>query len=451
LNDGLQQEDLKLNEKKQNKMKTSKFWDYLGGMIIVHQPLYNWRFEFEDSLDFEIFKKKLLIPIDEYAENITCPEPCSLKCPREVVEMYDGITYQAVCPEWGNKYFAIEKIDSLYYKLQEHALNKAIAEELNVPFNLMPLRGADDSWRIGEYPLENGESIPVFFTLEYVPVRVLELIIDCNRLTRGGFLLLGMNKHILNQKCEEMLLERGATFIPMNETLDLNREAEFYFLKPIIINETRPEESSEEEPQNIFRKCGDVWEARFQGRVKFMLNSAETGARHLHFMLGRANIATPIIEITRSYSWEPSDYKLEEELLNFDGIMDGYALSDLPVTETCDIADEKAIQSYRQEAQQLSREMDEAKARNDNITLRQLRQDMEKIKQALDGAISPLGQRKKLADPVRNVVVAFRNASNFAIGKIAIYDKQLAEHLRSSIRYGQEPGYFPENHINWEL
>jgi hypothetical protein len=258
-------------------MKTSKFWDYMSGMIVHHQPLYNWRHVLKDELDFEEFKEKFLALIDEYAENIICPEPCTFKCDREIVRQYNKDNeeiYEAVCPEWGNKYFAIKEIDVLYYKVKTHALNKAIADALGIHFELIKLRGAGESWRIGEYPLENGNGTSsVFFTLEYAPHKIMELILDCNRLTRAGYLFLGTGKHILNQKCEEMLLERGAIFVALNETLDLNHDAEFYFLKPIDIKEEasppKPEKIIPANARRIYKKVvGDSEHWLVDGELK---------------------------------------------------------------------------------------------------------------------------------------------------------------------------------------
>jgi len=126
-------------------------------------------------------------------------------------------------------------------------------------------------------------------------------------------------------------------------------------------------------------------------------------------------------------------------------------MTDLPTIETCDIADDKAIGQYRQEAQSILLEIDKAKSIGDNITLQQLQQDMEKITSAINEAVSPSGQKKKLADQINYAVTAFRNAVNFAIDKIAVHDPSLAEHFNSTIRYGRMPGYFTDNNINWKL
>jgi hypothetical protein len=420
-------------------MKTSKFWNYMAGMSEHCQPLYNWRHKLKDELDFEAFKERFLIPIDEFAERIICPDVCPMNCDRNVVRQYNGDKYEAVCQEWSNKFFVVEEIDTLIYRVRPSRLNQAIANALGIHYDQMKMRGTENSWRIGEYPGTGS----VFVTLEYSQFRIMELLIDCNRLTRNGYLLLGTNKNILNQKCEEMLFECGATFVAMNEILDLNREAEFYLLKPIEISEAKP---LNKEANNIFRKCGDVWEVRFQGGEKFMLNSADTGAKHLHFMLDNQNTSTSVIEIVRRNSDVYCEYN-EYELLN----TNGYTVSDFPITGNCDIADEKAVRDYWLKSQSLLTEMENAKASNNNVAFSQLREEMEKIKHGIEEAISPIGQKKKFNDPMKNITDAFRSSVNFAIDKIGIHDSQLGNHFRKAIRYGQTPGYFPSEPISWEL
>ena len=261
-----------------------------------------------------------------------------------------------------------------------------------------------------------------------------------------------MNQKILNPSSEQLLTEHGAKFVPLNETLDFNCKTELALMRPLDIAGlfVNPDSEPEPEPENIFRKCGDSWEIRFDGGGKFMLNSADTGATYLHFMLSRPNTMTPVIEIVRSFSGETGSGRVDN-LLNSDGILDGYALADLPANGTGDIADARAIRQYRQEAELLSAEMDKARDAGDNITLQQLQQDMERISAAINEAVSPVGQKRKFTEQINYIVSAFRNAVNYAIGKIDNHDPLLAEHFNCAIRYGRMPGYFPDNNINWEL
>ncbi|MDD5598866.1 MAG: hypothetical protein PHV82_13040 [Victivallaceae bacterium] len=123
-------------------------------------------------------------------------------------------------------------------------------------------------------------------------------------------------------------------------------------------------------------------------------------------------------------------------------ISSGYSLSELPIGQSYAIADNKALRQYRQEIRSLMKEIAEAEANGDNITTEQLQQDLEKLRIAINEMVSPTGQKKKFSDKSKSMTASFRNAVNFTIGKIKIYDKNLAEHLNISIRRGQMPGCY---------
>jgi hypothetical protein len=78
-----------------------------------------------------------------------------------------------------------------------------------------------------------------------------------------------------------MLLEQGATFVALNETLDLNRDAEFYFLKPIDINkEASPPKLEKIIPENakrIYKKMvGDSEHWLVDGELKKVYKQEKT-------------------------------------------------------------------------------------------------------------------------------------------------------------------------------
>ena len=57
----------------------------------------------------------------------------------------------------------------------------------------------------------------------------------------------------------------------------------------------------------------------------------------------------------------------------------------------------------------------------------------------------------RMKDKRKNVRDAFRNAVNRAIAAIGKYDKPLAEHLKASIKHGNEVVYRPETPITWDV
>ena len=434
------------------KITTSKFWDYLSRLLEFEAPLHNWRMVLGDQIDFEKFRKTFLIPTDYFAETIVCPKPCEKACPRRVIEQYHNGGYEAVCRKWENDYFAVSEQDILIHAVKDSTLLPAVSAGLGIPPDIVPFRTITHAWKLGVLPIRNTRGIPVFFTLRNRDHEVIDLILNLNRMVDGRYLLVGSSRKVLYQISEGCLADHGAKFIPLNETLDFNCDSELALMHPLDLAGmfAPPGSELETEPENIFRKCGESWEIRFQGGEQFMLNSADTGATYLYFMLSRPNTMTTVVEIVRGFSGESGGYKVDS-LLNSEGILDGYALIDLPMTGADDIADGKAIRQYRQEAELLLGEIDKAKVNGDNIILEQLQQDLEKLTKVINQTVSPSGQKKRFADQMRKLVDAFRKSVSFAIDKIAVHDPALADHLHRTIRYGQGPGYFSDNNINWEL
>ena len=216
--------------------ESSRFWDYLGKMCEFHVPLYNWRMTLGDEIDFDIFQQKFLIPTDNYAEMIECPKACRSACSRRVINQYRG-GYEAVCRENILDSFPLADNDALIYKVKETALQKAIAEALKIAWDGSSVCTFEDTWWLGKYSTDNGQSIPVYFTMRNWEDEVIDVILNLNWHCPNKYVLLGMNRKILDSNCERLLNEHGAKFIPLNETLDFNNNAEFYLLQPIQIKE----------------------------------------------------------------------------------------------------------------------------------------------------------------------------------------------------------------------
>jgi hypothetical protein len=140
-----------------------------------------------------------------------------------------------------------------------------------------------------------------------------------------------------------------------------------------------------------------------------------------------------------------------DDLVNQEGMLDGFTLTDLPISGFNEVADKTAIRQYRREAKLLMSEIKNARIAGDNVMLEQLEQDLEKVTQAVYGALGPEGQKKKIADQIKKIVDAFRGAVNYAIEKIEPHDTLLGKHLRRTIKYGQTPGYLPDCEIDWIL
>src|SRR6218665_2386667 len=72
-------------------------------------------------------------------------------------------------------------------------------------------------------------------------------------------------------------------------------------------------------------------------------------------------------------------------------------------------------------------------------------------KTAITTGVGKGGKLRKAGDKRKNVRDAFRNAVNRAIKQIEKWDKPLAEHLKASIKHGNEVVYRPGMPIAWDV
>jgi soluble cytochrome b562 len=433
-------------------IKTSKFWNFISKRMNAEAALADWRLKLGDRLDFAKLQRHYLIPTGEMANLITCPEQCNPSCGFRKVCEWEG-KYEAVCRKWPLKSYEIEKADALFFTIKPSGLLPEITKIFKIIPHIEEFGKEEDTWKLGVVPLSGGKSATVYLTLKIWNHEIMDLIYRINSKEQQPYILLVTSWTVVRDTSEKILKDMGAAFVPLNEVLNFNAQTEFELLRECNLAQLVAAPSAPEpelEPENIFRKCGDAWEVRYQGGEKFILTNCNTGAAYLHFMLELPNTSTPVLEIMRSISGESEDYVLTDQLDENDSLS-GYSISALPSGQSDTIADSTALRQYKHEMQSLMKEIAEAKASGDNITVEQLQQDLDKLTEAVNEAVSPIGQKRKFADPVLNFIVAFRNAANFAIDKIAVYDLPLASHLQKSIRYGQNPGYYPDKKITWNL
>jgi len=432
-------------------MKLSRFWTYLSGLLTFEAPLWNWRQRLENDIDFEHFRETYLLPTDKIGLLIICPKRCDYSCGFRKIKENDDGTFRSVCHKNKKDAFPIPETEVLIYGVNYGVLLPKIALALGIQPLIAPFQTWDDAWKMGSLKV-GGKVLPVFFTLRNWDHKVIDLILNLNRLEHRPYILLVTSAKVISPTSIKALEDSGSLFLPLNEVLDFNQEAEPVLVRPLdFYFESLPAQPAPEpEPDNIFRKCGDAWEVRFNGGEKFMLTTGHTGATYLHFMLARPNVATPVIEIMRSISGESEDC-VSPDRLDEDDLSSGYSLSDLPGGQADFIADEAAIRQYRQEMQLIMKEIEDAEVAGDNITAEQLRQDLKELMAVVNEAVSPSGQKRMLNDPLRKFDNSFRNAINKVIKKIMEYDMVLAEHLKNAITCGTNPTYAPSGAVHWDL
>ena len=424
--------------------KTSDFWTFISKRLSAEAALADWRLMLGDKLDFEKLQRGYLAPTGKMARDIMCPDQCNPSCGFRKVCEWEG-QYEAVCRERRRKDYNIEKADALFFTVKPSGLLPEITKIFKIIPHIEEFGKEEDTWKLGVVPAPGGKSATVYLTLKVWNHEIMDLIFRLNCEERKPYILLVTARKIVHGTSKKVLNDMGSAFVPLNEVLDFNADTEFELLRecnlPQLVNPPIPE--PEPEPENIFRKCGDAWEVRFDGGEKFMLTGVDTGANYIHYLLQHPNQGVPAVNIVRKISGESC---LPED---FEDMTDGFSVNSLPAGNTDKVADFPAIRQYREEEHKLIQEIENAEDSGDNVLLAQLQNDLKMIRKAINQAVSPSGQHKLLGDPELKVTNSFRNSVNYAIDRIDRHDEQFAAHLRKTIKCGRIPEYAPDSDVEW--
>lgn len=210
--------------------------------------------------------------------------------------------------------------------------------------------------------------------------------------------------------------------------------------------------SAEKLPDNLFRKRGNVWEARFQGRGRhpILIQGVDKGAEYINLLLAHPDREASVYEIVCGYALGVADranFGLEH-----DDIEEGFQVTTgAPLGDAGVVMDRKAVEQYRAKYQSLVTEKAEAEEDGDHQRVEEIEDEMAQIADEITAGVGKGGKLRKAGDKRKNVRDAFRNAVNRAIAAIGKYDKPLAEHLKASIKHGNEVVYRPEMSIPWDV
>ncbi|KRG85623.1 7-cyano-7-deazaguanine synthase [Stenotrophomonas sp. CW117] len=211
--------------------------------------------------------------------------------------------------------------------------------------------------------------------------------------------------------------------------------------------------SAEKLPDNIFRKRGGVWEARFQGRGRhtILIQGVDKGAEYINLLLAFPDRETSVYEIAVGSAANAIDLPANTGVAPED-IEEGFQVTQgVPLGDAGDVADRQALREWQQRARELLGEIEEARDAGDHARIEEIEEEMAFLTKAMEGGKGLGGRQRKAGDKRKNVRDAFRNAVDRAIKQIAKYDKALAEHLDNSIKRGDVVGYRPESPITWDV
>mgnify|MGYP001372983418 CR=1 FL=1 len=209
--------------------------------------------------------------------------------------------------------------------------------------------------------------------------------------------------------------------------------------------------SMEKQPENFFRKRGAVWETRFQGRNTICLLNVDKGAEYINLLLAFPDREMSVYEIAVGNAVNTIEHPAGSGIAPED-IEDGYQVTQgIPLGDAGDVADRRALNECKQQARELFEEMEEARVRGDHARIEEIEKEMAALVKYIEGGKGLGGRQRRVGDKRKNVRDAFRNAVDRAIRQIEKYDKPLAEHLKASIKYGNEVVYRPGMVITWEV
>lgn len=209
--------------------------------------------------------------------------------------------------------------------------------------------------------------------------------------------------------------------------------------------------SIEKQPENFFRKRGAVWETRFQGRNTICLINVDKGAEYINLLLAFPDREASVYEIACASAANAIDLPANTGVAP-EEIEDGYQIvTGVPLTDAGDVADRQALREWQQRAHELLGEIEDARDSGDHARVEDIHEEMAFLTKALEGGKGLGGRQRKAGDKRKNVRDAFRNAVDRAIKQIEKYDKLLAEHLKASIKHGNEVVYRPGASITWDV
>ena len=208
--------------------------------------------------------------------------------------------------------------------------------------------------------------------------------------------------------------------------------------------------SKEKLPDNIFRKRGAVWEARFNRGNTINIIGVDKGAEYINLLLAHPDREASVYEVVCGYALGVADSV--KSGLEHDDIEEGFQVTTgVPLGDAGVVVDRKAVEQYRAKYQSLVTEKAEAEQDGNHKRVEEIVDELAQIADAITGGVGKGGKLRKAGDKRKNVRDAFRNSVNRAIKAIEKYDKPLATHLASSISFGNEVVYRPQPAVVWDV
>lgn len=207
-----------------------------------------------------------------------------------------------------------------------------------------------------------------------------------------------------------------------------------------------------EQPENFFRKRGAAWTFRYQGRNELLLVNVDKGSEYINIMLNRPSELCSVYDIVCSRDVRMCQSALNRGQLDSSEIEEGFQVTTgFPLGDSGAVTDRKSILQYEAEGRRLILEAEEARAAGEMDRVLVLEDEMAQLTEHINSATGKGGKIRKACNARKRVRDAFRRAVQRTIEEIEKYDKLFAEHLKDTLKLGNDVGYLPSQTIEWEL
>lgn len=205
--------------------------------------------------------------------------------------------------------------------------------------------------------------------------------------------------------------------------------------------------SGEDRPRNYFWERGNVWEARFNNARPILIQSHRKGCAYLQSLLSRPFSNRSVFELIAE---DLVDSLESHAKLDASELESGFQITQgLQRGNLGDVADPKALESYKRAILELAEDLREARANQDTGKVEMLEMELVRIEQALSEGADRQGKPRKSKDGRKNLRDAFRNSVNRTIAEIESHDSSLGKHLRDFVKLGAIVDYIPEGQFSW--
>lgn len=197
---------------------------------------------------------------------------------------------------------------------------------------------------------------------------------------------------------------------------------------------------AETPPENVFRKNGDVWVVRFQGKPTIPVSIKHTvGMKRIQYLLqspGKPILATDLVDKAPRSEMRHSG----AEQLKFTGGAQGDPISD-----------KEALGKYNTALREYNQDFYIAERKGDEPEMERLRVDKALILEQVKKTIGQGGKLHKQGDPVSDKArKTVSNSLNRAFKNIRKHTPELADHLQHNIEQGHKFYYRLQDHDQWE-